>query len=407
MNLSLFVDRHLYGPQGGERYVWLRIEAPQTETRADRAPLDIGLVIDRSGSMSGDKIRLAKKAAAGAVDVLRQTDACALVVYDYAVDVLAPRGFVDAAQRERLRRAMTMFDARGNTDLFGGWMRGAEQVSGGEAGRIRRVLLLTDGLANHGLIDHAEILRHVRELAARGVGTTTFGVGRDFDEVLLAGMADAGAGHFYYIEQAQQIPDFLSSELGELLTVTAQNVTLRLHVEGATADNLNDLIFTDGAWSVGDLSSGSETHIVFALQTGAAEATHIKAELTWTDPATGAARSAEATVALRRGSEIEAADEAPHLDTLRHALDARRARTHDHALRYNRERDYSSARMRVSSEEAALRALARHLPEAQEELSQLEGLTARMSADIDPLERKAMWFRAQSARKSRPMEPRK
>lgn len=407
MNLSLFVDRHLYGPQGGERYVWLRIEAPRIETQPDRAPLDIGLVLDRSGSMSGDKIRLVKKAAAGAIDVLRETDACALVVYDTHIDVLTPRGAVDAAQREQLRRSLTTFDARAGTDLFGGWMHGAEQVSGDAVGRIRRVLLLTDGLANHGLVDHDEILRHVRELASRGVGTTTFGVGRDFDEVLLAGMADAGNGHFYYIEHAQQIPDFLSSELGELLSVTAQNVTLRLHVDGATADNLNDLVFTDGAWSVGDLSSGSETHIVFALQTGAADTARVKATLAWTDPATGEPHSAEATVALRRAGELEAADEAPHLDTLRHALEARRARTHDHALRYNRQRDYGRARTRVSEEEAALRDLAKHLPEAQEELGQLDTLAVSMSADMDPLDRKAMWSRAQATRKSRPMDPRK
>ena len=131
----------------------------------------------------------------------------------------------------RLARIRSI-DARGSTDLGGGWLTGAEQVArhleAAKGGGVHRVLLLTDGLANQGITEPAELTRHAAELRARGVSTTTFGVGEDFDERLLAGMADAGGGHFYFIERPEQIPDLIASEVGELLEIRARDVTLEI-----------------------------------------------------------------------------------------------------------------------------------------------------------------------------------
>ncbi len=91
---------------------------------------------------------------------------------------------------------------------------------------INRCLLLTDGLANVGITDSDELARHAGELRARGVSTSTFGVGNDFDERLLQSLADAGGGHFYYIADAPQIADAITSEVGETLEVVARDVVL-------------------------------------------------------------------------------------------------------------------------------------------------------------------------------------
>src|SRR4029078_8383113 len=113
---------------------------------------------------------------------------------------------------------LSSVDARGSTNLSGGWLKGCEQVAEHlSTDAVDRVLLLTDGLANKGISDPRELTRNAAELRARGVSTTTFGVGNDFDEALLQAMSDAGGGHFYYIASATQIRDHIASEVGETL----------------------------------------------------------------------------------------------------------------------------------------------------------------------------------------------
>ena len=93
---------------------------------------------------------------------------------------------------------------------------------------MNRCLLLTDGLANQGITDPGELAAHAAALRARGVSTTTFGVGNDFDERLLQDLADAGGGHFYYIADAPQIRDAITSEVGETLEIVARDVALEV-----------------------------------------------------------------------------------------------------------------------------------------------------------------------------------
>jgi hypothetical protein len=100
---------------------------------------------------------------------------------------------------------------------------------------VNRVLVLTDGLANVGIVDPSELGRHARELRARGVTTSTFGVGADFDEALLQSMADAGGGHFYFIEHAAQIQDHIATEVGELLQVVVRDAVLELTAPDSVA----------------------------------------------------------------------------------------------------------------------------------------------------------------------------
>ncbi len=179
--------------------------------------------------MSGDKLALAKRAVEIAVDRLLPTDRFAVVCYDDEVDVVVEGTHASPEAKGNALGRLRRIDARGATDLGGGWLRGAEQVATAlvEHG-INRVLLLTDGLANRGITDPSVLTRHAGELRSRGVTTTTFGVGADFDETLLQSMADAGGGHFYFIEDARQIEDHIVSEVGELLAVVARAASLEI-----------------------------------------------------------------------------------------------------------------------------------------------------------------------------------
>jgi Ca-activated chloride channel family protein len=221
--------RYVRSAHRSERFVLVELEAPPAPRQAQREPVNLAFVLDRSGSMSGDKIGLAKQAIETAVDRLLPSDRFAIVCYDDRIDLVVE---TTAASREAKTNAierLRAIDARGSTDLAGGWLRGAEQVALAMApAGVNRVLVLTDGLANVGIVDPAELARHARELRARGVTTSTFGVGADFDEALLQSMADAGGGHFYFIEHAAQIQDHIATEVGELLQVVARDAALEL-----------------------------------------------------------------------------------------------------------------------------------------------------------------------------------
>lgn len=254
------------------RHMVVELVAPRAAPRAARTPVNVAIVLDRSGSMGGGKIELAKTAAAAAVRMLRPEDRFALVVYDNEVDVVVESVHATPeAVRNALDRLATV-TSRGSTDLCGGWLRGCEQIASHlDAASVGRCLLLTDGLANHGITDPDEIFGHAAELRRRGVSTSTFGVGEDFNDVFLRQMADEGSGHFYYVESAGQIVDHLTSELGEALEVTARNV--RIDVDARDLDGVEVLnafrTERDGATlrvHLGDLVAGQLMNVALELK---------------------------------------------------------------------------------------------------------------------------------------------
>ncbi|MCC7178208.1 MAG: VWA domain-containing protein [Acidobacteria bacterium] len=216
--------------------------APATDSpgtaRAARPGVNVSLVLDRSGSMGGRKIELAREAVGYAIRLLKEDDRLGLVVYDHVVDTLLECVPATKAAKAQALGALAAIDARGQTNLAEGWLTGARSLGGPPAtiagtgpaagDRLSRVLLLTDGLANQGMTDHDELRQAAARLRAEGVQTSTFGLGADFDEELLSSIASEGGGHFYFIEQPQQIPDLLASELGEVLEVAARDVVFEV-----------------------------------------------------------------------------------------------------------------------------------------------------------------------------------
>ena len=277
MTLSIQTDRNLIRAAAtSTRYVLARIAAPRAREREDRLPppVNVGIVLDRSGSMRDErKFGLASEAVEQSLRMLRSEDRFALVVYDTEIDVLMPSTLATSETKRRALNALREIGPRGGTDLCAGWMRGCEEVAQFlERDRVSRCLLLTDGLANHGTTDRDELTGHAGELRRRGVSTSAFGVGADFDERLLRDMAHEGGGNFYFIEGASQIPAMLTSELGETLEVTLRNASLIVTLPpGATAETLNRFRQARLAdrnelrVDVGDLVSAQELEIVLKL----------------------------------------------------------------------------------------------------------------------------------------------
>ena len=244
--------------------------APAPMRSGKRLPLNLALVLDRSGSMSGEPLETAKQAIVAALRQLHAQDRVSVVSFDDEVKVEIPSGPVQ--NLDVLIAQVMRIQCGGSTALYDGWMEGASQVAA-QLNRegLNRVILLSDGQANHGLSDAREIARHVRGLAERGVSTTTLGFGRDYDETLLLGMATAGDGNFEHIETASTLPTFFESELQGLTRTSGRTVSLGLEPNaeyGAQVlEVLNELPQNNlGRYQLGNLVEGQPVNVVARLQ---------------------------------------------------------------------------------------------------------------------------------------------
>ena len=176
--------------------VLVRITPPTLPSDQARSPLNLSLVIDRSGSMGGPKIQQACEAACFAVENLRPCDRLSVVLFDDRIETLIPSTF--ATDKQALLTKIRQVNARGSTALHAGWVEGGIQVSQYlNPAHLNRVILLSDGQANVGETRPDAIANDVHGLAQRGVSTTTLGIGQGYHEDLLAAMASSGDGNFF------------------------------------------------------------------------------------------------------------------------------------------------------------------------------------------------------------------
>jgi Ca-activated chloride channel family protein len=268
--------------------VLVKIIPPTPEVELKRPTLNIGLVIDRSGSMQGQKIQYARQAACYAIEQLLPTDRVSVTIYDDRVETLVPSTL--ATDKVHITRQIERIQSRNSTDLHAGWVQGGVQVSQHlNPEHLNRVILLSDGLANQGLTNPDAIASDVHGLARRGVSTTTMGVGNDYNEDLLEAMASSGDGNYYYIESPEQLPNIFQMELQGLMATIGRSVTLGIEPQGGVevADVLNDLEVTrKGRFRLPNLVIGNPFVVVVRLKVPAiAQSTDLcYFRLAWDDP---------------------------------------------------------------------------------------------------------------------------
>jgi Ca-activated chloride channel family protein len=309
----------------GQTYVGVWVEAPSLPARRARPPMAVSLVVDTSGSMSGDKIENARLAAASLIQRLAPGDLVSIYGFSNEVSQIAPPTVVSHANRGRLLSRLSDLYPHGSTNLYGGLQQGVMRM--GEAPSthpLRRVFLISDGIANVGPTDHGTLGTLAGQSTEWGTQITAIGVGYDYDQPLLSTLAVRSSGRLYHLARPQQMAGILEEELGLLSQSVALSAVLRIRpapgvviLEPATLGaRLEDghLVMPLGA-----LYAGQRREVLFRVQAPtAAVGTRqlVAAELAYREPGTDARRSQEAAVAYGVVSRAAAEETSPRVETM-------------------------------------------------------------------------------------------
>lgn len=226
MQPSVSLDRTVVAVRIGDTvHVMLELQAPPAPAVA-RPPLDVAVVIDRSGSMGGAPLASVTRATAALLHLVGPEDRLGIVAFDDQVDLVLPLAHHDA---DLVADRVLALRPGGSTNLSGGWLKGVELLSAASRpDALTRVVLLTDGEANHGIVEPDRLAELAAGARAQGVTTSCIGFGDHYDEALLALMADAGAGNDYWCAGPDQAAAVFVDELGGLASVVAQNLSVEL-----------------------------------------------------------------------------------------------------------------------------------------------------------------------------------
>lgn len=229
VELRIGVDRPMIVKTPGEQRIVIKIDLEGAETVGlSRTPVNLAVVLDRSGSMSGKKLEQAKQAAHLLIDQLDDSDIFSLVMYDTEVEVLVPARRLGEGKRE-IQKLISRIQTGGSTALYDGVKSGGRELREYLSDeRINRVMLLSDGIANVGPSSNREIATLGQKLASDDISVTTVGLGDDYNENLMTALAEASDANYYYVADVEELPEVFRAELGELKSLVARDITIRI-----------------------------------------------------------------------------------------------------------------------------------------------------------------------------------
>ena len=254
----------------GENHLRIALKGFDLPAEKERMSVNVAIVIDKSGSMQGEKIKQAKAAAVAAIDRLRDNDIVSIVTYDSAVEVVLPA--TKASDRQRIQEQIRAIQAGGNTALYAGVKKGAQEIKKFlDDKRVNRVILLSDGLANVGPSSPSELEELGQKLIEQGISVSTMGLGLGYNEDLMSRLALASSGSHVFIEDAENLVQVFQNEFDDVLSVVAQRLTIDVTLaEGVRpvkvlnypADIEGQRVHID----LGQLYSGQERYFVLEVE---------------------------------------------------------------------------------------------------------------------------------------------
>ena len=278
VRLRVELDRPVL-PAGSSQRVVLKIaldslRLPRSEARP---PVNLTLVLDRSGSMNGEKLEHAKDAAIEAVRRLAPDDVFSLVIFDHEVNTLVPACRV--GDRHDLEALIRSIYARGNTAIYGGVTQGAAELRKHLEDRryTHRMILLSDGLANNGPSQPEDFARLGASLIREGISVSTIGVGLDYNEDLMTRLARRSDGNTYFVSSSRDLMKIFNTELGDVLSVVARRVVVTIefpaHVRPLSFVGRDGIIRGQRAeFSLNQLYGGQEKFALVEVEVDSANA---------------------------------------------------------------------------------------------------------------------------------------
>jgi Ca-activated chloride channel family protein len=220
----------------------IALTSPVDPADLERLPLNLVVVVDTSGSMSvDDRIGYARQGLDLLIDELQDGDRLAIVSYSSGVTVWAD--LTDELDRETLHGVVDQLIAEGSTNFHDGLRDGFEiALESLDLERQNRVIMMSDGLPTAGITDDTSIIQMSEDYIRSGIGLTTIGVGSDFNVDLMRGLAERGAGNFYYLEDAAATQEVFTEELDFFVTPLA--LAVDISVSASPAYDLGEVVGT-------------------------------------------------------------------------------------------------------------------------------------------------------------------
>jgi Ca-activated chloride channel family protein len=300
LSIAVSFDHSLVAPEAREATAMVEVAVPENDA-LERRPVAIAIVLDRSGSMKGNKIANATRAAHGLIDKL--TDGDAVIVVSFAADAEVHFASTSlGADREAAHDAVDAIRVSGNTCVSCGLDEAYELLARAPRGHARRAVVLSDGEANRG----SRLPTELGALAGwgrtdRAIATATIGIGQGYDTDVMRTIAEGGAGGYYFVHNSNEIADVLTREADSLARVAVDDVAVRV-IAVAPA------VAIDGGEHrtvIGQLAPGDRRRVVVPVRLSQGElGDAIEVETSYVD-ADGARRTLVARAALARNGDAK------------------------------------------------------------------------------------------------------
>jgi Ca-activated chloride channel family protein len=340
--------------------------------RNQSPPVNLGLVIDTSSSMEGAAIEDARAAARAVLDSMADGDRLSLVVFHSTAEVLVKSTVLDRTSRAVIARRIGEMVARGTTDLQSGLAQGVQQVAAAlKSDGINRIVLLSDGVPN----DASSVITYAQSAAQSGISITALGLGLEYDETLLAAVAQQSGGRFHFIRQSKQVAAVMREEVLQLRRVVARNMNLALTPGPGVA--ITGVVGQQPSQSgrvtylpIGEMAQGEIRDIYLELTVGshvAGAAVEITdAVLSFDDAVQSGGRlERRAFVAVKASADVRAVQDSADREVVREVERARASAATVFVISEARAGRLQAARSKLDDAEREARAQARKLGDSE------------------------------------------